>query len=362
MLFQVLCHFRAEFQLEVSAAVNFHGFCPHLPDVGSGSSFVLQNVNLRLLRVHHDRNKAAVAGTVKGQEVQRIGCAAKYTLSRSVCRVCFVGDFVNLLLAAQEGLDFLNALGVGGCHHLGHFNNPVSLQFAVYIVIVQFSQIIRKPLIPESQQPEECGLSRSLTAYQTKHDFKLAAGLKSPRNRPQHKQFQGFIAILADLSSKEVVQGISDAFRSVPRKAVQAVPDWMVLIFIRHNPDGVFNLFLTGQPIIFFQIKKQIFHIRICQGCTCSVIADGLNDVLAVSQAVISNRPGKHRVTLKHCQTVADALPDTALLRAFQFSFHFFNAPGRLHGVYCIFHVLLHLGRQVLIIVFQALSHPFRIL
>ena len=220
MLFQVLCHFRAEFQLEVSAAVNFHGFCPHLPDVGSGSSFVLQNVNLRPLRVHHDRNKAAVAGTVKGQEVQRIGCAAKYTLSRSVCRVCFVGDFVNLLLAAQEGLDFLNALGVGGCHHLGHFDNPVTLQLAIHIVIVQLAKVIRKPLVPESQQPEEGRLTRSLTAYQTKHDFKLAAGLKSPRNRPQHKQFQGFIAILADLSSKEVVQGISDAFCPIPFKIV----------------------------------------------------------------------------------------------------------------------------------------------
>ena len=27
-------------------------FRPHLPDIGSGSGFVLQNVNLRLLRVH----------------------------------------------------------------------------------------------------------------------------------------------------------------------------------------------------------------------------------------------------------------------------------------------------------------------
>ena len=32
------------------------------PDaIGSGSGFVLQNVNLRLLRVHHDRDKTAVA-------------------------------------------------------------------------------------------------------------------------------------------------------------------------------------------------------------------------------------------------------------------------------------------------------------
>ena len=135
----------------------------------------------------------------------------------------------------------------------------------------------------------------------------------------------------------------------------------MVLVLVRHNPDGVFNLFLTGQPIIFFQIKKQIFHVRICQGCVCSVIADGLYDVLSISQDVIGYCIGKHRVTLEHRQTVADALPDTALLRTFQFGFYLLNALGRLHGVDCVFQGLPHLGRQVLIIVFQAVSHPFRI-
>ena len=48
-------------KLEPAASVNFHRFCPHLLDIGSGSGFVLQNVNLGLLRVHHDRDKTAVA-------------------------------------------------------------------------------------------------------------------------------------------------------------------------------------------------------------------------------------------------------------------------------------------------------------
>ena len=38
---------------------------------------------------------------------------------------------------------------------------------------------------------------------------------------------------------------------------------WMVLVFIRHNPDGVINLFLIGKPVGFFQIEKQILHVRI---------------------------------------------------------------------------------------------------
>jgi len=57
----------------------------------------------------------------------------------------------------------------------------------------------------------------------------------------------------------------------------------MVLVFIRHNPDGVINLFLIGKPVGFFQIEKQILHVRIVQGGAFSVEADGLYDVLSVS-------------------------------------------------------------------------------
>ena len=72
----------------------------------------------------------------------------------------------------------------------------------------------------------------------------------------------------------------------------------MVLVFIRHNPDGVINLFLIGKPVGFFQIKKQILHVRIVQGGAFPVEADGLYDVLAVSQDVVCDSPGKQRVCL----------------------------------------------------------------
>ena len=73
----------------------------------------------------------------------------------------------------------------------------------------------------------------------------------------------------------------------------------MVLVFIRHNPDGVINLLLIGKPVGFFQIEKQILHVRIVQGGAFPVEADGLYDVLAVSQDVVCDSPGKQRVTLE---------------------------------------------------------------
>ena len=100
----------------------------------------------------------------------------------------FIRDFVDLLLTAQKRLDFLNALGIGGSNHLGHFNDPVPLQLAVHIFIVQLPQIVGEPLVLSCQQTEECGFSRTLTAHQTEHDFKFAAGMKCPMNRAQQEQ------------------------------------------------------------------------------------------------------------------------------------------------------------------------------
>ena len=132
-------------------------------------------------------------------------------------------------------------------------------------------------------------------------------------------------------------QAETDSLCPVPHKGIEIVPDGMVLVFIRHNPDGIINLFLIGKPIGFFQIKKQILHVRIVQGCAFPVEADGLYDVLAVGQDVVCDSPGKQRVTLEYGQAVPYALTDTAFLGGFQPRLDFLNALGRLHGVHGVF-------------------------
>ncbi len=67
------------------------------------------------------------------------------------------------------------------------------------------------------------------------------------------------------------------------------------------------------------------------------VEADGLYDVLAVSQDVVCDSPGKQRVTLEYGQAVPDALADTAFLGSFQPRLDFLNALGWLHGVHGVF-------------------------
>ena len=100
VFFEVLYHFGGKRQLEIAAFVGCHGFRPYLFDIGSGSGFIVQNVYLSPFGVDHDRQETPVPGTVKGQEVQGVGSPAEHALPQPVLRVGFVGDFIDLLLAA----------------------------------------------------------------------------------------------------------------------------------------------------------------------------------------------------------------------------------------------------------------------
>ena len=118
----------AELHGIVAAAVNRHGLRPDLQQISSGSVLVLQNVNLRILRVNHDRKEPPVPGPVKGKEVQRVRRTAEHALPQPVFGLGLVRCAVGFLLAADERADFLYAFGAAGGQHLRHLNDPVALQ------------------------------------------------------------------------------------------------------------------------------------------------------------------------------------------------------------------------------------------
>ena len=179
----------AEFHGIVTAAVNRHGLCPDLQQVGSGSVLVLQNVNLRILRVNHDGKETPVPGPVKGQEVQRVGRTAEHALPQPVFGLGLIGCAVGFLLAADKRADFLNAFGAAGSQHLRHLDDPVALQLQKHPVIVQFFQVIGEPLVPDRQQAEEAGLASPLSAHQTEHFLVFGAGRKHPPDSAQQEVF-----------------------------------------------------------------------------------------------------------------------------------------------------------------------------
>ena len=74
-------------------------------------------MNFGLLRIDHNWDKVAVAGTVKGEKIKGIGSTAEHALTGAVCRMGFIGYFINFFLATQKRLDFLNALSISSSHH-----------------------------------------------------------------------------------------------------------------------------------------------------------------------------------------------------------------------------------------------------
>ena len=173
----------------MAAAVNRHGLRPDLQQVGSGSVLVLQNVNLRILRVNHDGKEPPVPGPVKWQKVQRVGRTAEHTLPQPVFGLGLIGCAVGFLLAADERADFLNAFGTAGGQHLRHLDDPVALQLQKHPVIIQLFQIVTEPLVPDRQQAEEAGLASPLSAHQTEHFLIFGAGGKHPPDGSQQEVF-----------------------------------------------------------------------------------------------------------------------------------------------------------------------------
>lgn len=111
------------------------------------------------------------------------------------------------------------------------------------------------------------------------------------------------------------MESVPDAFRPVPYKAIQIIPDRVVAVLICHNSHSVHDLFLTGQPIGFFHAQTDIPHIRVCHGTPCPLVPDIFYKVNTVCQDVIGNCPGQQRVLLQDSHTMPDAAADAAFLR-----------------------------------------------
>ena len=75
-------------------------------------------------------------------------------------------------LSADEGFDFFDDLDIESSEQFCHFDDPVALQLAEYIVIFNAAQVIWEPFILKSKEPEESGLTNSLRPHDAEHSLK----------------------------------------------------------------------------------------------------------------------------------------------------------------------------------------------
>ena len=201
------------------------------------------------------------------------------------------------------------------------------MQFAEHIVIVQPPQVIRKPFILDCQQPEESGLSHTLTSHQTEHSFKLASRLEYSLDGSQQEDLHGFASVLVLRSTEKVVQDMGYPFSPIPLQAVQVIPDGMITVFIGNNADSGFD-FLFAENTVLLHSPQDILHVSVVQGLAGAGPAHRLYDVDALAQQVQPDGIGKHMVVLQNRDAVLDRPLDFAVGMFDQHFLHIFNGSG----------------------------------
>ena len=238
-----------------------------------------------------------------------------------------VGDFIGFLLFTEKTFDLLDTLGIGGGDHLRHFDDPVTLQLAVHVIIVQPPQVIREPFILDCQQPEESRLPSTLPAHQTEHGFKFTSRLEHPLDGSQQEDFHGFASVLVLRSTEKMVQDVGYPFRAVPLQAVQVIPDGMIAVLVGNDADGRFNFLLAGNTV-FLHPTQDILHVGVVQGLAGAGPAYGLYNVDALAQQVQPDGIGKHMVVLQNRDAVLDRPLDFAIGVFGQHLLHILNGSG----------------------------------
>ena len=140
------------------------------------------------------------------------------------------------------------------------------LHLAEHILIVDPFEIIRKPFVPAGKQPEERGLACTLSAYETEHRFEFASGIGHSADCAHQKQLHDLMGIVADICAQEVMQRIGDALYAVPLKAVQVIPNGMILILMCCYRQRLTDALFMVQPVFIFQIQHEIVEICVVHG------------------------------------------------------------------------------------------------
>ena len=238
-----------------------------------------------------------------------------------------IGDFIGLLLFTEKTFDLLDALGIGGGDHLRHFNDPVPLQLAIYVVIVQPPQVVREPFVLDRQQSEKAGLPRTLPAYQTKHRFKFASRLEHALNGSQQEDLHSFASVLVLCSTEKMVQNVGYPPRPIPFQAVQVVLDGMIAVLVGNDADSRFDLLFAGNTV-FLHPAQNILYVGVVQHLAGAGPAHRLYDVDALAQQVQPDGIGKHIVVLQNRDAVLNRPLDLAVGVLGQHFLHIGNGSG----------------------------------
>ena len=290
-------------------------------------------MNLRFLRVNHHWQEPAVSGSIKREEIQRVGGTAEHTLPQPVFGLGFIGRAVGFLLAADKGADLLDALGVTGGQHLRHLDDPVALQLGKHLVIIQLFQIIGEPLILYSQEAKEGRLSGSLAARQTEQFLILGTWMEHPADGSQQEVLEHFFHIVVLVCPQKVMQAGAYPGYAVPPQTVQHILNGVIAVFVCHDGESCHQLLFTGQAILLLKVKEQIFDIGISQGAGVSTPAQISHNINTVGQQIQPDCAPQKRILAKHCAAISNGIGRLSFFRRGKAFPHFSNGQFLTFGL-----------------------------
>ena len=268
--------------------------------------------------MHLNRQKAAVAGAIHRQKVHSVGGSSEHALARAVCREAVIGLLVGILAAGEEGLDFLDALGVGRGDHLGHLHNPVRHDVPVDVLVIQLANVIRDPVLLHGEKADERGFARALSADQHEHQLKFAAGVEHPVDCTKHEHAQALLIEVADVRAKKVVQGFAHAGHAVPSEAVQIIPDGMEMVLIGDDFQRVKGFLFRRDAVVPLQVQQDMRDVLVGKQRAFPPPGHCAHNVRAAGQLVPADFPLEDGVIAQDELTVGDGVCDAALVGFFQ--------------------------------------------
>ena len=189
-------------------------------------------------------------------------------------------------MATDKGADLLYTLGVTGGQHLRHLDDPVALQLGKHLVVIQLFQVIREPLVLYSQETKEGGLTSSLAAHQTEQLLIFRTWMKHPADGSQQEVLEHFFHIVALVCSQKMMQARAYPGLAVPQQTVQHILNGVIAVFVCHDRERRHQLLFTGQTVVLFKVKEQIFDIGISQDAGASAPAQIPHNVHTVGQQI----------------------------------------------------------------------------
>lgn len=127
----------------------------------------------------------------------------------------------------------------------------------VDVLIIQPPQVIREPVIIDSEEPEKSGLPHTLAADQAEHILEFDARMEHSGDGSHQKHLHALIRQVIHRGTQEMVQHIPDPFLPVPDKAVQIIPDRMILVPVSFMINALLHDFVHRKSIVIVRLSAK---------------------------------------------------------------------------------------------------------